>query len=163
MKPAVILAASFGIVLIAALVIPTAGGSEAALTGAAAFGDWRTAGPGVRRHISISDLPPPHSTRSAANFSQVVPRTPDAKVRVPAGFRVAEFMNGLQDPRLVRVAPKGDVFVAESEPGKILVMRAADGAATPTQVEVFASGLTLPFGIAFAARCFAEVCVYCRY
>src|SRR5690348_5608145 len=92
MKPAVILAASFGIVLIAALVIPTAGGSEAALTGAAAFGDWRTAGPGVRRHISISDLPPPHSTRSAANFSQVVPRTADAKVRVPAGFRVAEFM-----------------------------------------------------------------------
>jgi glucose/arabinose dehydrogenase len=49
----------------------------------------------------------------------------------------------------VRVAPNGDIFIAESEPGRIRVLRAADGTAKPSSNEVFASGLDHPFGIAF--------------
>ena len=50
---------------------------------------------------------------------------------------------------MVRVAPNGDIFIAESEPGRIRVLRTADGAAKPSSNDVFASGLDRPFGIAF--------------
>ncbi len=34
-------------------------------TGTTAFGDWRTDAPGVQRHISPNDLPPPKSATEA--------------------------------------------------------------------------------------------------
>jgi hypothetical protein len=68
---------------------------------------------------------------------------------VPAGFKVEQFITGLSTPRLIRAAPNGDIFVAESYAGRIRVLRAADGASNPSQNEVFASGLNKPFGIAF--------------
>src|SRR4029078_2189020 len=46
-------------------------------------------------------------------------------------------------------APNGDVFVAESTPGRIKVVRGLDGNGRALRVEVFASGLSRPFGIAF--------------
>jgi glucose/arabinose dehydrogenase len=67
----------------------------------------------------------------------------------PPGFEVELFVSNLRDPRTVRVAPNGDIFIAESEPGRIRVLRAADGAAKPSSNDVFASGLDQPFGIAF--------------
>ena len=118
-------------------------------TGAAAFADWQTDAPGVRRKITVADLPPPHATRSANNGSRVVARPPNGKFSVPAEFVVNEFASGLEGPRLVRVAPNGDIFVAESFAGRIRVLRGADGAKKPERVEVFASGLRWPFGIAF--------------
>ena len=48
---------------------------EAVRTGAAAFGDWRTDAPGVRRLITPADLPAPYATHSTANMSQHEART----------------------------------------------------------------------------------------
>jgi glucose/arabinose dehydrogenase len=138
--------AVLGVVVLLATGIRAA---DSVLTGAAAFGDWRTDAPGVRRKITVQDLPPPGATPSADNFAPVIQRPPGAKLKVPAGFKVAEFARGLDRPRLIRAAPNGDIFVAESHAGKIAVLRAPDGAAKPTRVETFASGLQLPFGIAF--------------
>ena len=71
----------------------------------------------------------------------------DEKPIVPNGFEVNLFASGLAGPRIIRSAPNGDVFVAESGAGRIRVLRANGGeAARPSQ---FASGLTYPFGIAF--------------
>ena len=72
-----------------------------------------------------------------------------AAPKVPPGFHSELFVSNLRDPRMVRVAPNGDIFIAESEPGRIRVLRAADGAANPSSNEAFASGLDQPFGIAF--------------
>ena len=116
------------------------------LTGKAAFGDWRTDAPLVRR--KITDLPPPYATRSASNPPRVVAK-PASFPNVPPGFQVELFASNLRDPRTVRIAPNGDIFIAESEPGRIRVLRAAEGAAKPSTNEVFASGLDQPFGIAF--------------
>jgi glucose/arabinose dehydrogenase len=55
----------------------------------------------------------------------------------------------LSGPRIIRVAPNGDIFVAETRAGRIRVFRAADGADKSTNHETFASGLHGPFGIAF--------------
>jgi glucose/arabinose dehydrogenase/cytochrome c2 len=118
-------------------------------TGRAAFGDYRNDGPGVRRHITTADLPPPYSTPSAQNGPNVVAPPPGAHPYVPSGFRVDVFAHDLLGPRLLRVSPSGDLFVAESQAGRVRVLRAAAGARTAERDTIFASGLDRPFGITF--------------
>jgi glucose/arabinose dehydrogenase len=119
------------------------------LTGTAAFGDWHADRPGVSRLVKPDDLPPPGATPSAANVSRVVPRPAAAAPQVPAGFKIELFAEGLSGPRLMRVAPNGDIFVAETRAGRIRILRAADGESKPSVNEIYASGLKQPFGIAF--------------
>jgi glucose/arabinose dehydrogenase len=126
-----------------------AGAPPAILAGAAAYGDWRSDAPGIRRRLSADALPAPYASRSASNSPAVVAAPANAALKVPAGFTVGRFAAGLDTPRTIRVAPNGDIFVAESGAGRIRVMRAADGAATPAQNTEFADNLSAPFGIAF--------------
>ena len=119
------------------------------LIGAAAFGDWRSDRPGLSRIIRPDDLPKPGATPSVANFPHVVQRAPDAALRVPPGFKVELFAGGLSGPREMRVAPNGDIFVAETHAGRVRVLRAPDGSSKPSANEIFASGFNQPFGIAF--------------
>jgi hypothetical protein len=126
-----------------------AGDTEPLLTGAKAFGDWRGDTPGVRRKIAAADLPPPFATESAGNDPHIVTRPSDAELKVPPGFTVDEFASGLDHPREIRAAPNGDLFISESYKGQIRMLRAPDGAAKAQREEIFASGLTMPFGIAF--------------
>jgi glucose/arabinose dehydrogenase len=121
----------------------------APLLGSAAFGDWRTDRPGVSRLIRPEDLPRPGATPSSANVSHIARRPSGALPQVPAGFKIELFAEGLNGPRQMRVAPNGDIFIAETGPGRIRVLRAADGAAKPSANEIYASGLKQPFGIAF--------------
>jgi glucose/arabinose dehydrogenase len=80
------------------------------LVGKAAFGDWRTDAPLVRR--KITELPPPYATRSASNPPRVIAKPVSAAPRVPPGFQVELFASNLRDPRTVRVASNGDIFIA---------------------------------------------------
>jgi glucose/arabinose dehydrogenase len=121
---------------------------SAPLTGSAAFGDWRSDKPGVSRLIKPEDLPKPGATPSSANMSHVVARPDAALPQVPDGFKIALFAEGLSGPRQMRVAPNGDIFVAETRAGRIRVLRAADGEAKPSANEIYASGLNEPFGVA---------------
>lgn len=133
----------------AAVPIPTAARTGPVLTGERAFGDWRSDAPEVQRLIRPADLPPPYASRSSSNSPDVVARPADASLRVPPGFSVSLFAQGLQGPRLLRTAPNGDVFVAETGTGRIRVLRAPKGAARAADSAVFASGLRGPFGLAF--------------
>ena len=117
------------------------------LNGTAAFGDWRTDHPGMRRLIKPQDLPAPDMAESVRNVVRIVHRTNEQKPIVPNGFEVNLFASGLAGPRIVRTAPNGDIFVAESLAGRVSVLR-PNGTA-PAQPTVFASGLNYPFGIAF--------------
>lgn len=118
-------------------------------TGSAAFGDWRDDKPGAIRLIRPDDLPKPGATPSAANVSEIVPRPASASPLVPDGFRIELFAEGLNGPREMRVAPNGDIFIAETRAGRIRLLRAADGAPKPAVNEIYADGLHQPFGIAF--------------
>jgi glucose/arabinose dehydrogenase len=119
------------------------------LTGVAAFGSWKDDAPGVRRLIRPADLPAAYASGSASNGPQLVPRPDGAMPKVPEGFTVALFARDLQGPRTIRVAPNGDIFVAESEGGRIHVFRAPDGAERPVTDGIFADGFDYPYGIAF--------------
>jgi glucose/arabinose dehydrogenase len=122
---------------------------EAVVTGRAAYGDWRGDAPGIRRRLSVEDLPAPYASRSASNTASVVAAPPGATLKVPPRFTVQLFARGLEIPRVIRVAPNGDIFIAETGGDRIRVLRAADGAAVPTRNEIFADGLDAPFGLAF--------------
>ena len=126
-----------------------AAATPAILSGQAAFGDWHDDRPGVRRHITVADLPPPFATGSAGNSPSVVDRPAGTVPLAPRGFKVDLFADGLDAPRLLRTAPNGDIFVAETAAGRIRILRAAAGSARATVKDVFADGLDAPFGIAF--------------
>ena len=128
--------------------ITASGQSQPVLTGAAAYGDWHSDAPGVRRRITPADMPPPYETASASRYPTVVARPADAWPKAPPGFVVELLVGGLDNPRLIRVSPSGDIFVAESGPGRIRILRVTDGAKTP-EIRIFAEDLYQPFGIAF--------------
>ncbi len=117
------------------------------LTGAAAFGDWRSDKPGIRRLIRPEDLPDPFASKSSSNGPGTAPLPKAPALHVPAGFAVTLWAQGLDGPREMKVAPNGDVFVVESGAGTLRVLRAtADG---KVSARAYASGLDGPFGMAF--------------
>ena len=67
------------------------------------FTDYRAETPGVFRKVTLNDLPQPFATSSAGNGPRVVPRPENAWPKVPKGFAVEMFADGLQNPR--RCAP----------------------------------------------------------
>jgi glucose/arabinose dehydrogenase len=120
-------------------------------TGAAALDSWKADASGVRRHIKPSDLPAPAATDPETSKGvnvKVVERPEGALPNVPDGFAVQVFAGGFKQPRTLRVAPNGDIFLSESGAGRVLVFRAGAGgpAAKP---EVFAENLDRPYGIVF--------------
>jgi glucose/arabinose dehydrogenase len=115
----------------------------------ATFSDYAEQAPGVVHKITVADLPQPYATKSVDNGADLVPRPSDAWPQAPAGFKVELYASGLDNPRLMRTAPNGDVFLAESNPGDIKVFRGVTSDGKAQTSEVFATGLKKPFGIAF--------------
>jgi len=113
------------------------------------FTDYRFEQPGKVRHITVQDLPEPYATESATNGPKIVARPADAWPKAPAGFKVDLYASGLHNPRIMRVAPNGDIFLAETSAGDIKVFRGITADHKPQQVQFFATGLNTPFGIAF--------------
>jgi len=128
---------------------PNDGGILNALPPQAPFTDYRFEKPGNIRKITVNDLPAPFTTPSAGNGPKLVARPEGAWPQVPAGFQVEQYAGSLDEPRLIRTAPNGDFFVAESEAGDIRVFRGITSKGKPEQMQVFASGLSRPFGINF--------------
>ena len=122
------------------------------LAGQAAFIDGRSLKPGTFRKITADALPPPFATSSSANPPHLVPRPANAWPQAPAGFMVELYATNLDEPREIRIAPNGDLFVAETHLGQLKIFRGRHKDGKPQQVSVFATGLNQPFGIAFYPR-----------
>ncbi|HSU68422.1 MAG TPA: hypothetical protein VLJ39_16200, partial [Tepidisphaeraceae bacterium] len=139
------------------------------LTGQAAFTDWNQQTPGVRHKITVADLPAPNEAEAVSNGPRLVPKPADALPTAPPGFKVTLYAGGdsaplqraqatehmarssgtFTQPRLIRTAPNGDLFVADSGAGAILVVRGIGPDGKAQTIEKFATGLDHPFGIAF--------------
>ncbi len=113
------------------------------------FIDFRFEKPGAVRKIEVQNLPAPYATDTASNGPQLVARPEDAWPKAPAGFTVQLYTTGLDNPRLIRTAPNGDLFLAESSSGAIKVFRGITADGKPREMGVFAIGLNRPYGIAF--------------
>src|SRR5436190_10687367 len=107
--------------------------------------------PSELRHydIKVSDLPPPEVQTGPRNQSRVIPKPEGAQLIVPPGFAVNVFAEGeMRQPRGLLLSPNGDVFVSESQPGRITVLRDSNGDGSADERFVFATGLNRPFGLA---------------
>jgi len=143
------------------------------LTGPAAFTDWNQQAPGVRHKITTADLPEPHPEEAVNNGPHLVARPSGAIPLAPAGFKVTLYAGGdftpteasssqnnkapsvpqapstFREPRLLRTAPNGDIFLSDSHGDKIFVLRGVGPDGKALKVSTYATGLNLPFGIAF--------------
>lgn len=97
-----------------------------------------------------SNLPPPYATPASAERSVKVQPPDPAKLELPKGFHANIFAGNLANARWLQVAPNGDVFLAESEPGKITLLRDAKGNGTAGLRTTFAEGFKNPHGMAIA-------------
>jgi glucose/arabinose dehydrogenase len=123
--------------------------SGTTITGQAAFTDYSQEHPGVRRKITLADLPEPKPDESVDNGPTMVPRPEGALPVAPKGFKVELYAEGFTEPRLIRTAPNGDLFLADSHAGAVRVLRGVGADGKVKTSETFASGLDHPFGIAF--------------
>jgi glucose/arabinose dehydrogenase len=98
--------------------------------------------PGVHHDVRPDPLAKPYATRSSANPSSIIKRPANAQLQVPAGFHVAVYAEGFDEPRNMALAPSGDVFVAETAGGRITILRG-------NRRFTYASHLDEPFGLAF--------------
>ena len=156
--------------LVAAVtLLPAALHAQQILTGQAAFTDWNQQKPGVRHKITLADLPQPKPEEAVRNTAMIVPRPANAWPVAPPGFKVTLYAGGdatpmqradnkevmklsngtFTMPRLIRTAPNGDLFLADSGAGTIFVLRGVKSDGKAAQIEKFATGLDHPFGIAF--------------
>lgn len=121
---------------------------KAVRTGQDAWADSKSLKPGTARKITTRDLPAPG--QGTPSRQQVVPRPDNAWPQAPQGFKVELYVSsGVTQPRQIRTAPNGDVFVADSAAGEIKLFRGITAEGKPQETSVFAGGLTRPFGIAF--------------
>jgi hypothetical protein len=111
--------------------------------------DWKRDAPGRVHRIEVATLPAPFDSGSATNFPKIVDRPADAKLQVPEGFKVEVFASDQKGARAMRLAPNGDIFLTETAVGAVKVLRPSADGATAASVETFATGLNLPFGMAF--------------
>ncbi len=111
--------------------------------------DWKNDKPGRVHHVTVESLPAPFATAAASNSVDIIARPKDAKLSVPPGFKVDVFASDLDGPRLVRVAPNGDVFVSEQGAGRIMILRPSADGTKAASVETYARGLREPFGMRF--------------
>jgi glucose/arabinose dehydrogenase len=99
--------------------------------------------------LTVQQLPEPFETPWNRASPMIVERPDGARLSVPSGFEVNVFADDLSNPRRMALAPNGDVFVAQSRDGEIVLLRDADGDGVAERRETFAAGLERPFGIAF--------------
>src|SRR5260370_15826567 len=106
---------------------------------------------GLAHHeIKASDLPAPKIENDVDNGPRVIARPEGASLTMPPGFEISVFAEGgFTRPRWIALAPNGDVFLADSMWGKIIVLRDTNNDGVADQRFTFAEGLNEPFGIAF--------------
>ncbi len=100
-------------------------------------------------HGKKPELPAPFATKSAGNGPRREKPPAGFLPTVPAGFRVNMYAAGFKTPRWLTVAPNGDIFLAETGAGNVVILRDPQNTGGAQQREIFADGLTRPFGIAF--------------
>lgn len=102
-----------------------------------------------RYQVKIENLPKPYQTESASRSSSLVPQPKNAELKMPNGFRINQFAENFSQPRVMALAPNGDVFVADSSADKIIVLRDKNKDGKSDERFTFADGLNQPFGMAF--------------
>lgn len=133
--------------VLAAVLLPVLASAQVK-TGEKAFENAVDEAPGNRVHITLADLPAPHPEEGVGNGPTLVPRNGAIPVAKP-GYRVTLYADDFDTPRLIRTAPNGDLFLADTGAGTVIILRGVNADGRAAHRETFATGLKQPFGINF--------------
>ncbi len=97
----------------------------------------------------LPKLAEPFATPSVRNAAGVIPKPDRAQLQAPSGFSISVYAEDLQQPRMMLLAPNGDLFVAQSRPGSVVVLRDTNNDGKPDTRSIYAQGLQGVFGMAF--------------
>jgi glucose/arabinose dehydrogenase len=97
----------------------------------------------------LSKLPEPFATPSVSNSARLVAKPDGVDLKAPTGFSISVFADNLQGPRTMLYAPNGDLFVAQSRDGSVIILRDANNDGVADSRAVYARGLAGVFGMAF--------------
>jgi glucose/arabinose dehydrogenase len=100
-------------------------------------------------HGQKPKLPAPFETKSAGNGPSRVKPPAGFLPTVPVGFRINVFAENFKRPRWLTVAPNGNIFLADTGAGEIVVLRDSQNTGGAKEREIFVGGMRRPFGIAF--------------
>src|SRR5258708_38747889 len=98
--------------------------AQQTLTGQDAFTDYTKEHPGVRRKVTVADLPQPYAPESANNSAAIAPRPDGVMPQTLPGVKAEQVATGLENPRLMRMASNRAILLALSAVGGGLLSRA---------------------------------------
>ena len=107
--------------------------------------------------ITPESLPQPNASNSASKSPNVGSVPVNPVLRVPTGFTVNVFAEGLDRPRWLALTPSGDVLVTETRQNRIRLLRDANKDGVAEVKKNFATsqnGLNIPFGMSFSKNDF---------
>jgi glucose/arabinose dehydrogenase/cytochrome c2 len=111
-------------------------------------GAWTDDKPGDLHHITVDQLVAPYASESAGNGPKLAQRPEDALPAVAKGFKVTVFAADAGHARYALRAPNGDIIVSDAGRGTVGILRPDRGGDKAGEVQVFASGLSRPYGLA---------------
>jgi len=88
-------------------------------------------------------LPEPFATPSAKNAPKVVPRPTAAQLKVPEGFVVEEYLDGIERPRYMALGPSKELLIADNRADGVIWL------VQGKQKKALLEKLDRPYGIAF--------------
>lgn len=95
-------------------------------------------------------LPPPYATPSVNNAPHVIEKPNGAKLKLPRGFEIEMYAEGLEEPRYMLQGARGELLVSDSVPGgSVYVLEDAANSYKPQKRKKLISGLDRPYGLAF--------------
>jgi len=105
--------------------------------------------------ITLDDLPKTFHKPDPSSQSHIVAPPMSPLLRLPKGFHISVYADGLHNPRWLALTPAGDALVTEDGAIKLLEDKKNRGIAD--KITIFAgpqNGVNEPFGIAFSAQYF---------
>ena len=90
-------------------------------------------------------LPEPFSTPSAKNTPTVIPRPATGQLKLPAGFKVEEYLDGIERPRYMALGPSKELLIADTRPNGVVWLVKGPG----KDKKMLLEKLDRPYGIAY--------------
>src|ERR1700752_1609145 len=100
---------------------------------------------GVLAAQSDLKLAEPFATRSAKNTPNVIPRPATGQLKLPAGFTVEEYLDGIERPRYMALGPSKELLISDTRPNGIVWLVQGPG----KDKKMLLEKLDRPYGIAF--------------
>ncbi len=98
-------------------------------------------------------VPPKSKTADSARTSSVAPgysgKLPLQKLRLPPGFRITTYAEGVTNARSLCLSPGGTLFVGTRDEGNVYALRDTNGDLVADLKYTLATGLRMPNGVAF--------------